>query len=512
MLQESLSHSQDMVDLSTGCDTLSAHRLQLDSVDEKRWRAADRLRGLQKKRAEYKRWLQKGNGCQKKSAGKPVQACSDISSMGDHRAKAHRSARAQTRTCLAKGAVEIGSDMPIVSMGRAGKWKRWARKPSVSPMLHLPVSGRRQEASPTLKAWMELVADPSVDLDMDAVEESAEPETSLLSQMLPSFSCMEDAIVAICQEGEAQVAGVLALGRLAYSDARKAAQIGDREGVEMILDIMRARPQQFVVQQACCLILAAVTASGPSGRAQVASGSIEALVSAMHTLPDAADIQENCCQTLKELAAQDAETREKVLRSSALSAVLTAMRRHSANPRIQIAALGVVRNVSAGSSENQGRLASNGAAQRTLYAMALHSKDAGVQCAGCWALFCITVQNRALQWDVAGRGGIHAVLAGMKSHVAMLKVQEAGCYALRELAGTVVSDVDLWLDMVHTVSRALRECPAAELQKAGQAARQRLASRGVRRIYASGSQLVEPSIVKRRRLTGTSLPVITESE
>jgi len=457
-------------------------------VDEKRWRAVDRLKGLQKKRADYKRWQQKA----------------DTSSMGQQRAKAHRSARAQTRTCLAKGAVEIYSDMPTISMGKAGKWKRWARKPSVSPMLHLPGAGRRQGSSPALKAWMELVAEPG-DFEMEGVEESAEqPEQPVAT---PSFSCVEDAMDAI-RQGEAAVAGLLALGRLAFADGEIAARIGD-EGVTMALQLMRARPQEHVVQQAGSLVLAAVTTSGFSGRAKVAASGIEAMVSAMSAHPDAIDIQENCCHALKLLAAQDSETRDKVMQRS-LDAVLSAMRQHGASPRIQMAALGVMRNVSAGSSENQGTLASKGAAQRVLHAMALHSKDAGVQCAGCWALFCITVQNKTLQLDVAGRGGIHAVLAGLKSHPTMLKVQEAGCWALRELACTVVSDVDLWLNMAQTVSRAMREHAAPELQKAGQAARQRLASRGVRRMSLSGAQLVKPSITKRRRLAGPSLPVITE--
>merc|ERR1712054_34799 len=44
----------------------------------------------------------------------------------------HRAARVATRSLLAQGAIAAGEDMPQVSMGCEGTWRRWIKKPSVS--------------------------------------------------------------------------------------------------------------------------------------------------------------------------------------------------------------------------------------------------------------------------------------------------------------------------------------------------------------------------------------------
>ncbi|CAE8648609.1 unnamed protein product, partial [Polarella glacialis] len=82
--------------------------------------AVERIRRLEKKRAHYDR----------SSKGSAV-------SLATRRMNPHRSARTLTRTCLAKGSMETAIDVPSVRMGREGQWKRWLRKPSVSPIFNL---------------------------------------------------------------------------------------------------------------------------------------------------------------------------------------------------------------------------------------------------------------------------------------------------------------------------------------------------------------------------------------
>lgn len=476
-------------------------------------RAAERQRRLRRKRLDYMRWVQQTPEI-------------SVATSSDNRAKAHRSVRALTRTCLAHGSMETCSDVPGVSQGRAGRWKRWARKPSVWPLLRGPVpavkKGRCRQGDAALQAWTDLLAEFPGEADLDVMEGHDGPATvdteveschsSTHSQML--FQSLEDALEAMRANGpegvELQAKGALSLDQLMEDDATCAAQCVKLEAPKLVLNVLEGHAS-LAVQKACCACIAAIIASGHDGRTCVgALDGIPALVSAMHKHPNSVDLQENCCRGLKELVAQNATNCEKLLQVSGLDAVIGAMRIHPASAQLQVAACGVLRNTSSGSSKCQNQLASLGAIQRVICAIAWHSKDARVQCAGSWALFCLVLQNRALQGEAVAQGAIHAVLSAMKAQADVRVVQEAGCYALRELANAVVTDVSLWSEMAQAVSRAMRDHTDPALQKAGHAARQRLSARSLRRMSTPASQLVKPSIVKRRRFAAPSLPVIFE--
>jgi len=498
---------------------LGSFETHTDVSAAKRCRALERHRGLQRKRADYVRWLQRARSSQEASSSSPKA--------GWPRSKPHRSARALMRTCLAQGSMEMYTDVPSVSMGHVGKSKRATRKPSVSPALSLRQSvcsgsacQRRRKGGAALEAWMDLLEETG---DVDIETETVDAPDAAPQSLPPSFgensqeaSCAHSSVEAALQamRSEADLcSGMLSLEKLAMESAQNAARIVDLEAVEFLIGRLQL-PCNAAVQKAGCSVLACITRSGNQERARVAAaGGAQVFVSTMLAQSSSAEIQENCCSALKELAAQDAATRDQLTKSGAVQAVLGAMKLHAPCPRVQSTACGVLRNLTTAGgccdAQCQEHLASLGAVQRVLHAMAMHGKDANVQCAGCWALFCLVVQNRSLQLDVAVKGGVHAVLAGMRAHVRAPKVQEAGCYAIRELANTVVSDVELWLDMVQSVSRALREnAAAAELQRAGQAARQRLAVRGKRITHSA--HLVRPSITKRRRMAAPVLPVIAE--
>ncbi|CAE8635959.1 unnamed protein product [Polarella glacialis] len=114
--------------------------------------AVERIRRLEKKRAHYDR----------SSKGSAV-------SLATRRMNPHRSARTLTRTCLAKGSMETAIDVPSVRMGREGQWKRWLRKPSVSPIFNLE---RVSTANYTI-AWF-------VGMQWMRVESSAECQVKCL--------------------------------------------------------------------------------------------------------------------------------------------------------------------------------------------------------------------------------------------------------------------------------------------------------------------------------------------
>eukprot|EP00913_Durusdinium_trenchii_P022436 g21075.t1 len=206
------------------------------------------------------------------------------------------------------------------------------------------------------------------------------------------------------------------------------------------------------------------------GREQVmAADGVRLLVTAMRH-SQSWEVQENCCKALKEKSQGGG-----FLKDDGLQVVLDAMKKHLSVARVQVAACGVLRNTCACSSKYQAHLISLGAGQRVLQGMARHNKDATVQCACCWAL-----------QEMARQGALPAVLRAMR--LANPKVQEAGCWVLRELATTLTSNVQLWLDVVQAVSTAMRDHAGQEVQKAGLAARQRLALRGFK-TGSSGAEI-----------------------
>lgn len=107
---------------------MSAMTYQLDSVltNPKLQTACRRASSLHKDRVEFKKQSEASGKSRSKSAGP----------RGSDFCAPHRAARAATRSLLAQGAIAAGEDMPQISMGCAGTWERWIRKPSISKSGH----------------------------------------------------------------------------------------------------------------------------------------------------------------------------------------------------------------------------------------------------------------------------------------------------------------------------------------------------------------------------------------
>lgn len=95
-------------------------------VEAKLHTASRRASSLHKDRVEYKKQCEASSKNRAKSAG---PRGSDFSAP-------HRAARAATRSLLAQGSIAASEDMPQISMGCAGTWERWIRKPSISKSGH----------------------------------------------------------------------------------------------------------------------------------------------------------------------------------------------------------------------------------------------------------------------------------------------------------------------------------------------------------------------------------------
>jgi len=111
-----------------------AYEFDMDIVELKGQTASRRASSLSKDRADYKKRTSSSSRNGRKVTATPV---------GSDSVTPHRAARAATRTCLAKDGIDASSDMPQISMGQAGAWKRWMRKPSVSKSLDFPDSAQQ---------------------------------------------------------------------------------------------------------------------------------------------------------------------------------------------------------------------------------------------------------------------------------------------------------------------------------------------------------------------------------
>ncbi|CAK9076616.1 unnamed protein product [Durusdinium trenchii] len=437
-------------------------------------RALDRNRRLQRKRENTKKLSHPHpHGFHQVPTKTPWTSA-------QRRTKPHRSARALMRTCLAKGSMATCTDVPSVYLGRGSRSRKLARKPSVTPLL-------------SLQQDMSLRPAQGIDwIDETEQETPSEPSCDC-STVAKALEALKDK----AWERERRPI-LLALEQL-MADPSNLPRLVDMEGVKVVLDCLQ---QDAAVASG---LLTMVTRNA-KGREQVmAADGVRLLVTAMRH-SQSWEVQENCCKALKELAVSEASAREQ-LKDDGLQVVLDAMKKHLSVARVQVAACGVLRNTCACSSKYQAHLISLGAGQRVLQGMARHNKDATVQCACCWALFCLCAQKCPLQQEMARQGALPAVLRAMR--LANPKVQEAGCWVLRELATTLTSNVQLWLDVVQAVSTAMRDHAGQEVQKAGLAARQRLALRGFK-LTQLQAQLVRPSIVKRRRSLGPVLSPIPE--
>mmetsp|Transcript_59396 Transcript_59396/g.141670 ORF Transcript_59396/g.141670 Transcript_59396/m.141670 type:complete len:494 (-) Transcript_59396:213-1694(-) len=489
-----MSRMEPPLDPATLAADVGGSEAQVDFLLQKYCRAAERNRCLRRKREDYRRWLQ-GLGSHQVPQDKAPRTSAQRQS------KPHRSARALKRTCLAKGSMATCTDVPSVYLGRGGRSRKLARKPSVSPLLSLQQDVSLDQTRCPLEAW---IVDASAGMDTDEASPSPSEPPEAGSIEKPMQALKEVLQQSSTKAVVAVLPVLLAIELLLTRDSGYSAVFLESEGVQYCLECLRRWIEDPAIAKAVCAILANVVARETSGRSLIFDcGGIPTLLEAMRRCSASADVQESCCKILKELAAMNAQMREHLLKESALEMVINAMKNHVQHGRVQIAACGVLRNSSATSDACQSHLAALGAGQRVLQAMAQHTKDAALQCACCWALFCLSVRKPTLQQELARQGALRATLAAMKSQSAVAKVQEAGCWVLRELASTVRSDVLLWMEMVQALSVAIHEHDVPEVQKAGSAARQRLAVRGFR-LSQFQTQLVRPSIVKRRRMISLS--------
>ncbi|CAE7216407.1 GIP [Symbiodinium necroappetens] len=129
------------------------------------------------------------------------------------------------------------------------------------------------------------------------------------------------------------------------------------------------------------------------------------------------------------------------------------------------------------------------------------SASADVQESCCKILKELAAMNAQMREHLLKESALEMVINAMKNHVQHGRVQVDGNgESLSKGASAVFCSDEV---RVQALSVAIHEHDVPEVQKAGSAARQRLAVRGFR-LSQFQTQLVRPSIVKRRRMISLS--------
>jgi hypothetical protein len=187
-------------------------------------------------------------------------------------------------------------------------------------------------------------------------------------------------------------------------------------GIKAIVAVMKKHLDNAIIQKSGCWALrniAAIAAADETmwevlrkitanadktKRKVVAEGGIEAVVAAMNAHTRVADVQENGCAALGNIAMLSEENMEKVAEKGGIEAVVAAMEEHLNNAEAHLIKINAV-----------------------------------VQESGCRALGNIAATAKTKQ-EVAKKGGIKAVVAAMNAYLNNAFVQEQGYYALWNIA------------------------------------------------------------------------------
>lgn len=193
--------------------------------------------------------------------------------------------------------------------------------------------------------------------------------------------------------------------------------------LQQVLAVMVANPEAAFTQEQGCEALRTLVADDSSRTMVMSHGGIEAVLRAMMAHPGEAGVQGHCCGTLTHIAA-GADARRQIFSDGGLQAILKGMRDHPGSALVQYKGCGALANMASSAAE-QAEVASLGGAAAVLAAMEAHPEELEVQDYCCGALYNLAASgaNRAL---IASMGGIHAVSQAVQAQPQASTVQRLG--------------------------------------------------------------------------------------
>lgn len=209
-------------------------------------------------------------------------------------------------------------------------------------------------------------------------------------------------------------------------------------GVELAIKAMATHHSSPKLHEMTCDLLRCVVAEGfATGQKQlVAVNGMEALLCSMRGQPLLAPLQLSCCLALENVAAVDANNRERIFAfPSSPEILLEALRNHIEHAMIQATACNLIRSLARDSPERRRILVTLSAVDRASAAVAGHIDNVQVQEAGWSALSCLCrEEENGASARLLDFGGVALAAAAMRCHQASVMVQKRCSTIIRRLA------------------------------------------------------------------------------
>ena len=188
------------------------------------------------------------------------------------------------------------------------------------------------------------------------------------------------------------------------------------------------------VATAACKALFQLSSIDDNNDSKIAcAGGCKIILEAMRAHKTVADVQEQGCRALKNLAATD-EAKKSISHEGGIQVILDAMRHHTQQQHVTEHACQALINLVADNYDNKRVLADQGGIRLLLQTMAAHRQRAEIQHYACRLLLSLTYNNPDLKHKVVAEQGIEEILDTMQAHESHVGVQEMACGALDNIA------------------------------------------------------------------------------
>lgn len=167
--------------------------------------------------------------------------------------------------------------------------------------------------------------------------------------------------------------------------------------------------------------------------ASAAWAAIASVLSAMRQHKANARVQKYSCGVLQQLACQSNTNRALLLEGGAISDVISTMRLHLSTASIQESGCVVLTCLANGASGSE-QIAEQNGVQAILDAMQLHGNNVAIQTHCSHALLCLACSNTDRNCQIAELGGMDIIMSAISQHPDNTKVREYGSAALWSLA------------------------------------------------------------------------------
>lgn len=177
-----------------------------------------------------------------------------------------------------------------------------------------------------------------------------------------------------------------------------------------------------------------LTMRGINKRMIAKLGGIELVVQAMLKFPDEAELQENGCAALCNLASNRQETKVRAARAGSIRAAVNAMRMLPGELELQSLACALLRSLALGVPENKVAIVAQGGVRQLCAAIAQNRSDSEICVQATAALCNLTSHVAENKRAICDAGGLELAIGAMRNLPSDAELQQQGLVLLHNLA------------------------------------------------------------------------------